>query len=90
MQVKGFIIEDDQGRELVLVRELLSEPLGKAFLLRGWQRRRLVPINYTKLEYEEVMEEVLLTLSHLCMNQSRYPKQGIMTRYPEQERVRHR
>lgn len=75
MRVKGFIMEDDQGRELVLVRKSPSELLAKAFLLSGWQRRRLVPLRHTKQECKEVMDEITLTLIHLCMTLSRYPKQ---------------
>lgn len=65
MQVKGFIMQDDQGQEFVMVCQSPSERFGKVFQLRGWQRRRLVPLPHTEREYQEIVAGVLLTLSHL-------------------------
>mgnify|MGYP006313133501 CR=1 FL=1 len=65
MNVKGFIIEDDQGREFVLVCEPPYRQLGGTFSLRGWQRRRLVPLQYTEREIGEITSGVLATLNDL-------------------------
>jgi len=65
MKVKGFIFEDDQGREFVMVCEQLSDRSAKTFALRGWQRRRLVPLQYTEQEYRQIVAQVLLTLDDL-------------------------
>jgi len=65
MKVKGFIFEDSKGRECVMVYEQLSNRSGKMFALRGWQRRRLVPLRYTKEEYWGIVAQVLLTLDDL-------------------------
>jgi hypothetical protein len=65
MNVKGFIIEDDQGREFVL---LCEQPLGRSermFSLRGWQRLRLVPLQYTERELRKIVGGVLATLNDL-------------------------
>lgn len=67
MRVKGIILEDGQGRELVLAKKSSSEPFGKPFILSGWQRRRLIPLHHTKQEAQEVMEEILFSLTHLCV-----------------------
>ena len=65
MNVKGVIIEDDQGRELVVVCNRSHSGLAKVFALRGWQRRRLVPLRYTEREIREVARGVLDTLNDL-------------------------
>ena len=65
MNVKGFIIEDDQGREFMVVCEPPYRQLGGTFSLRGWQRRRLVPLQYTELELQKITSEVLATLHDL-------------------------
>jgi hypothetical protein len=65
MNVKGFIIEDDQGREFVLVCEQPFGRLGRTFSLRGWQRRRLVPLQYTERELRKIVGGVLITLNDL-------------------------
>ncbi|HEX5543847.1 MAG TPA: hypothetical protein VFX10_00055 [Nitrospira sp.] len=65
MNVKGFIIEDDQGREFVL---LCEQPFGRSvrtFSLRGWQRLRLVPLQYTERELRKIVGGVLVTLNDL-------------------------
>jgi hypothetical protein len=65
MNVKGFIIEDEQGREFVL---MCDQPYGrsvKTFSLRGWQRRRLVPLQYTERELRKIVGGVLATLNNL-------------------------
>jgi hypothetical protein len=65
MNVKGFILEDDQRREFVLMCEQPFGRLGKTFLLRGWQRRRLVPLQYAEWELRKIVGEVLATLNDL-------------------------
>lgn len=65
MNVKGFIIEDDQGRGFMVVCEPPYRRLGGAFSLRGWQRRRLVPLQYTEGELREITSGVLATLNDL-------------------------
>ena len=65
MNVKGFIMEDDQGREFVVVCEPPYNRLGGTFFLRGWQRRRLVPLQYTERERRKIASGVLATLSDL-------------------------
>ncbi len=65
MNVKGVIIEDNQGRELVVVCNRSHSGWAKVFALRGWQRRRLVPLQYTERELREVARGVLDTLNDL-------------------------
>jgi hypothetical protein len=65
MNVKGVIIEDEQGREFVLMCEQPSGRGGRIFSLRGWQRRRLVPLQYTELERRKIVGGVLATLNDL-------------------------
>lgn len=63
--VKGFILEDDQGREFVLTSERLLGQSGSAFWLRGWQRRRLVPLQHTERELRQIIGQILITLDDL-------------------------
>lgn len=65
MNVKGFIIEDDQGREFVMTVEQPHVRSAKTFALRGWQRRRLVPLQYTEPELRQIVAGVLVTLNDL-------------------------
>ncbi len=65
MTVKGFIMEDEQGREFVLVCEPPLGLLGRTFSLRGWQRRRLIPLQYTEQELRKIVAGVLVTLNDL-------------------------
>jgi hypothetical protein len=65
MNVKGFILEDDQGRELVMGCERPNAKLGRTFLLRGWQRRRLIPLPYSEQEARHVVGEALMALDDL-------------------------
>ncbi len=65
MNLKGFLLEDGQGREFVMVCERSHMRLGKTFALRGWQRRRLVPLHHTKQELREIAAGVLITLNDL-------------------------
>ena len=65
MHVKGFILEDDQGREFVLECERPYTHIGQRFFLRGWQRRRLVPLPYTEFELHKIVEGILGTLHEL-------------------------
>lgn len=68
MRVKGFIIEDDHGKELVLECQGPMERMGKTFLLSGWQRRRLVPLHPTPEESDEILAGVLRTLKALSIS----------------------
>ncbi|MDH5641692.1 MAG: hypothetical protein OEY28_10385 [Nitrospira sp.] len=73
MKVKGFIVEDNRGGEVVLVCEQPSDRSAKMFALRGWQRRRLVPLQYTEQERRQIVAQVLLTLNDLFLSlPSRY------------------
>lgn len=65
MNVKGFILEDDQGREFVMGCERPHAQLGRRFLLRGWQRRRLIPLQYSEREARHVVGEALMALDDL-------------------------
>ncbi|HWF60972.1 MAG TPA: hypothetical protein VN666_11785 [Nitrospira sp.] len=65
MNVKGFIIEDDQGREFVLLCEQPFGRSGRTFSLRGWQRLRLVPLQYPEQELRKIVGGVLATLDDL-------------------------
>ncbi len=72
MNVKGFILEDDEGREFVLACEKPYVQPGRAFLLRGWQRRRLVPLHYSERELRRIVGGVLVTLDDLFKNLPRF------------------
>lgn len=65
MHVKGFIIEDDQGREIVALCEPPYGDSAKTFSIRGWQRLRLVPLRHTKREYRQIVGGVEATLHDL-------------------------
>ncbi|OQW41769.1 MAG: hypothetical protein A4C66_09780 [Nitrospira sp. HN-bin3] len=65
MNVKGFILEDDQGREFVMGCERPSARLGRTFLIRGWQRRRLIPLPYSEQEARHIVGEALMALDDL-------------------------
>ena len=65
MHVKGFILEDDQGRELVMECERPYRQLGRTYVLRGWQRRRLVPVRYSDQELCQINRDVLIALGDL-------------------------
>jgi hypothetical protein len=65
MVLKGFIIEDDQGKEFVLLCERPFGRSGRTFLLRGWQRLRLVPLQYTEQELRKIVVGVRATVHDL-------------------------
>jgi len=65
MYVKGFILEDDEGREFVLGYEPPYTQIGKTYFLRGWQRRRLIPLQYTEWELRQIVGGVLVALNDL-------------------------
>lgn len=65
MNLKGFILEDGQGREFVVMCEQPHMRLRKIFALRGWQRRRLVPLQYTEQELRHIVGGVIGTLNDL-------------------------
>lgn len=68
IQIKGLIVEDDQGKEFVMVCDAPSSQIGRVFSLSGWQRRRLVPLRCSKREHQQVVASVLLALNHLLEN----------------------
>lgn len=72
MNVKGFILEDDQGREFVMVCEKPYLQPGRTFSLRGWQRRRLVPLDYSERELRRIVGGVLVALDDLFTNLPRF------------------
>ncbi|OQW30217.1 MAG: hypothetical protein A4E19_11800 [Nitrospira sp. SG-bin1] len=65
MNLKGVILEDGRGREFVLVCERSHMRFEKTFALRGWQRRRLVPLHYTERELRKIVGGVLDALDDL-------------------------
>lgn len=65
MNVKGFILEDDQGREFVMGCEQPHAQRERTFLLRGWQRRRMIPLPYSERETRHFAREALLALNDL-------------------------
>ena len=78
MNVKGFIIEDDEGREFVVVCERPYRQFGGAFLLRGWQRRRLVPLHYSERELRRIVGKVLISLDDLFKSLPRFSSNADM------------
>ena len=72
MYVKGFIIEDDRGREIVALCEPPYAQPAKTFSIRGWQRLRLVPLRQTKLEYRQIVGGVEATLHDLLDHLPRF------------------
>jgi hypothetical protein len=72
MHVKGFIIEDDQGREIVALCEPPYAQSAKTFSIRGWQRLRLVPLRHTKREYRQIVGGVEATLHDLLDHLPRF------------------
>ncbi len=78
MNVKGFIIEDDEGREFVVVCERPYRQLGGAFLLRGWQRRRLVPLHYSERALRQIVGKVLISLDDLFRSLPRFSSNAEM------------
>jgi hypothetical protein len=76
MYVKGFIIEDDQGRDIVALCEPPYAQPAKTFSIRGWQRLRLVPLRHTKREYRQIVGGVEATLHDLLDHLPRFSKGG--------------
>jgi hypothetical protein len=65
MKVTGFLMEDDQGQEFVVACEQPHGQPGQAFALRGWQRRRMVPLQWTGSELRHITGGVRSTLTDL-------------------------
>lgn len=87
MQMKGLILEDDQGREFLMGYERPSRQLEPLYAIRGWQRRRLVPVRYSDHELRQLIRDVLIALDNLsqCFLQigtaetvARHPTEGGM------------
>lgn len=72
MHLKGFLLEDGQGREFVVVCKQFSIRSAKLFELRGWQRRRLVPLHYSERELRRIVGGVLVTLDDLFKSLPRF------------------
>ena len=70
MNVTGFLIEDEQGQEFVMVCKKPARQPGKVFALRGWQRRRMIPLQCTEQELRHITGEVLMTLEGLLQGLS--------------------
>lgn len=68
MHLKGFILEDGQGREFVMMYERPHMQLRKMFALRGWQRRRLVPVHHTEHELRQIVGGVAIEINDLFSN----------------------
>jgi hypothetical protein len=68
MDIKGFIMEDDQGQQFVVVCEKPYRQPGKAFALRGWQRRRMVPLQHTGQELRHMTRGVRSALNDLLQS----------------------
>jgi hypothetical protein len=68
MHLKGLILEDGQGQEFVMVCERPHMQLRKMFALRGWQRRRLVPVHHTERELRQIVGGVVIELNDLFGN----------------------
>lgn len=66
--MKGFIMEDDHGKEFVVVCEKPDKQPRKVFALRGWQRRRMVPLHCIGQELRQITGGVLSTLDDLCQS----------------------
>jgi hypothetical protein len=65
MHMKGVILEDDQGREFVMRSQPPYRQMGPTYVLRGWQRRRLIPVRHSERELHRIAGEVLMALSDL-------------------------
>lgn len=65
MHLKGFILEDGQGQEFVMVCERPHPQFRKIFAIRGWQRRRLVPVHHTEHELRRIVGGVMIELNDL-------------------------
>jgi hypothetical protein len=48
----------------------------KTFALRGWQRRRLVPLQYTEQELRQIINSIAITLNDLFMSVPRSRKES--------------
>lgn len=84
MYVKGFIIEDDRGREIVALCEPPYAKPAKTFSIRGWQRLRLIPLRHTKREYREIVGGVEATLHDLL---DRFPRFSEEEEAPSPDKV---
>lgn len=84
MHVKGFIIEDDRGREIVALCEPPYAQPAKTFSIRGWQRLRLVPLRHTKQEYRQIVGGVEATLHDLL---DHLPRVSAGTKAPSLNKV---
>lgn len=74
MNVKGFLMEDEHGQEFVVVCEKPYRQPKKAFALRGWQRRRMVPLQHTGQELRHMTRGVRSTLNDLLQSLPRVSK----------------
>lgn len=77
MHVKGFLMEDDQRQEFVVVCKQPARQPGEVFAIRGWQRRRMIPLQCTEQELRHITGEALKTLEGLF--------QGLSSEAPRRE-----
>jgi len=72
MKVKGFLIQDGQGKEFMVTCRQPYAGSRTIFSLRGWQRRRLIPLQCTEQELRQIVAGALLTLNDLFLNLPRF------------------
>lgn len=72
MNVKGFILEDEQGREFVMLCGKAQAQSARTFALRGWQRRRLVPLQYPEWDLRQIVAGVLISLDEFFKSLPRF------------------
>jgi hypothetical protein len=60
----------------VMVCQSPSDRLGGTFSLKGWQRRRLVPLHHTERESQEIVAGALLTQNHLFTSPPRFAEEA--------------
>lgn len=72
MNVKGFLIQDGQGKEFMVACRQPYAGSRTIFSLRGWQRRRLVPLQCTEQELRQIVAGALLTLNDLFLSLPRF------------------
>ena len=83
MNVKGFILEDEQGREFVVTCQQSPGESSKTFAPRGWQRLRLVPLQYPEWELRHIVAGVLIALDDLFKSLPRFVESIELAPSPE-------
>ena len=83
-------MEDEHGKEIVVVCDKLSGRPEQVFALRGWQRRRLVPLQCTGQDLRHITGEALDTLTELLprlLSMGEAPTGGLASWQNRKERV---